>query len=158
MTDHCPKKPQNYNHIYEVCIQMNPIPIDSIVFYDAIVLLGTPGANQTQKAVRVVGYRFDNVDYRVATDRRDLAAEQIAFIYKLRWQIEKFFAWWKRHLKSINLSQEQSKGRWCRSSRDLSPICCSPSITITLPGKGLHQSRGFTPSVLKFIVKLFQFC
>jgi Transposase DDE domain len=84
-------------------IQMNPIPADSIVFYDAIVLLGTPEVNQTQKEVRVVGYRVDGVDYWVATDRRDLSAEQIAFIYKLRWQIEKFFAWWKLHLKVYHL-------------------------------------------------------
>jgi hypothetical protein len=85
------------------CIQVNPVPTNSIVFYDAIVLLGTPGVNQTQKQLRLVGYRVDNVDYWVATDRHDLSAEQVAFIYKLRWQIEKFFAWWKRHLKVYHL-------------------------------------------------------
>ena len=55
---------------------------DSIVFYDAEVLLGTvQNNNQTQKPVRLVGYRVGNVDYWVVTDRRDLTAEQIAEIY-----------------------------------------------------------------------------
>ena len=43
-------------------------------------------------------YRIDQVDYYVATDRFDLTAEQVAFAYKLRWDIEKFFGWWKQHL------------------------------------------------------------
>jgi hypothetical protein len=76
---------------------------ESIVFYDATVLLGTPGQTQTETPVRVVGYRVDGKEYWVATDRFDLSAEQIAFIYKLRWEIEKFFAWWKRHLKVYHL-------------------------------------------------------
>jgi len=55
---------------------------DSIVFYDAEVLLGTvQNNNQTQKPVRLVGCRVGNVDYWVVTDRRDLTAEQIAEIY-----------------------------------------------------------------------------
>jgi hypothetical protein len=87
----------------KTCIHSNPVPDGSIVFYDCIVLLGTPNVNQTQREVRVIGYRIDNADYWVATDRRDLSAEQIAFIYKLRWQVEKFFAWWKRHLKVYHL-------------------------------------------------------
>jgi IS4 transposase len=82
---------------------MSPLPTDSVVFYDALVLLGTPDVNQTQKEVRVIAYRIDNVDYWVASDRHDLSAEQIAFVYKLRWQIETFFAWWKRHLKVDHL-------------------------------------------------------
>lgn len=87
----------------KTCIRMNPIPTDSIVFYDAVVLLGTPNVNQTKKEIRVVAYRIDDVEYWVATDRHDLTAEQIAFIYKLRWQVEPFFAWWKRHLKVYHL-------------------------------------------------------
>ena len=72
---------------------------ESIVFYDAIVLLGTAKVNQTKKKVRVVAYRVKNIEYWIATDRLDLSAEDVANIYKLRWDIETFFAWWKRHLK-----------------------------------------------------------
>ncbi len=80
------------------------INADGIVFYDAEVLLGTAqNNNQTEKPVRLVGYRVNNVDYWVATDRRDLTGEQIAEIYKLRWEIESFFAWWKRHLQVYHL-------------------------------------------------------
>ncbi len=86
-----------------VCIQKNELMPESIVFYDAIVLLGTSGVNQTEKEVRLVGYRADGKNYWVATDRYDLTAEQIALIYKLRWDIEKFFAWWKRHLRVYHL-------------------------------------------------------
>ena len=84
---------------------------DSIVFYDSEVLLGTvDNNNQTKKSVRLVGYRVDGVDYWVATDRRDLTAEQVAEIYKLRWNIEKFFAWWKRHLRVYHLIARSEYG------------------------------------------------
>ena len=76
---------------------------DSHIFYDAVVLLGTKDINQTQREVRVVGYKIDGICYWVATDRFDLTAEQIALIYKMRWTIESFFAWWKRHLKVYHL-------------------------------------------------------
>lgn len=80
--------------------EVNP---DSIVFYDALVLLGTKGVNRTEKPLRVIGYKVDNVNYWVATDRFDLTSEEIASIYKLRWTIESFFAWWKRHLRVYHL-------------------------------------------------------
>jgi hypothetical protein len=88
--------------------EVNP---DSIVFYDAEVLLGTvENNNQTDKPVRLVGYRVNGVDYWIATDRRDLTAEQIAQIYKLRWNIENFFAWWKRHLRVYHLIARSEYG------------------------------------------------
>jgi hypothetical protein len=87
----------------KTCIKANPCKDGSIVFYDAIVLLGTLGQNQTIKPIRLVGYRIGAVNYWIATNRLDLSAEEIAQAYKLRWEIEKFFAWWKRHLKVYHL-------------------------------------------------------
>lgn len=85
-------------------IKKNNVGLDSIVFFDAEVLLGTDeNKNQSQKSVRLVGYNIAGVDYWIATDRRDLTAEQIAEAYKLRWNIENFFAWWKRHLRVYHL-------------------------------------------------------
>ena len=92
------------------CIERKDINPDSNIFYDAIVLLGTPGINQTKKPIRLVGYIVNGTKYWVATDRFDLTAEQIAFIYKLRWDIEKFFAWWKRHLKVYHLIARSEYG------------------------------------------------
>jgi hypothetical protein len=66
-------------------------------------LLGTKGQNQTEKPVRVVGYRIDRTDYFVATDRFDLSAADVALAYKLRWDIEIFFGWWKQHLNVYHL-------------------------------------------------------
>lgn len=83
---------------------------ESNVFFDAKVLLGTPGINQTQKPLRLVGYTIEDTDYWVATDRFDLSAEQIVFAYKLRWDIETFFAWWKRHLKVYHLFARSRNG------------------------------------------------
>jgi hypothetical protein len=91
-------------------IKDNPIKPDGNIFYDAIVLLGTPGINQTEEPLRVVGFKVDGVKYWIATDRFDLTAEQIAFIYKLRWDIEKFFAWWKRHLRVYHLIARSEYG------------------------------------------------
>ena len=82
----------------------------SIVFFDAIVLLGTPGINQTEKELRLVGYEVDKVKYWIATNRFDLTGEQVALAYKLRWDIEKFFAWWKRHLKVYHLIARSEHG------------------------------------------------
>ncbi len=84
-------------------LRTNVVDPDSHVFYDAVVLLGTKDVNQTEREVRLVGYKADNISYWVATDRFDLTAEQIALIYKLRWTIESFFGWWKRHLKVYHL-------------------------------------------------------
>jgi hypothetical protein len=91
-------------------LKENSIDPDNHIFYDAVVLLGMPGQNQTEKSVRVVGYKVAGVKYYIATDRHDLTAEQIATIYKLRWTIESFFQWWKEHLKVYHLIARSEYG------------------------------------------------
>ena len=73
-------------------------------------MLGTPDVNQSEEKLRLVGYEVNGIRYWVATNRYDLSAEQIALIYKLRWEIEKFFAWWKRHLKVYHLIARSEYG------------------------------------------------
>ena len=91
-------------------LRENPVLPGSIVFYDKVVLLGTKGANQSEKELRLVGYRVDGKDFWVATSRHDLTAEEVAHIYKLRWNIETFFGWWKRHLDVYHLIARSEYG------------------------------------------------
>ena len=94
----------------KTCIKELPFDPGGIVFYDAVVRLGQPGINETKKELRLVGYRVGNKKYWVATDRFDLTAEQIALIYKLRWNVESFFAWWKRHMRVYHLISRSKHG------------------------------------------------
>jgi len=82
----------------------------SFIFLDAKVLLGTRKVNQTETPVRVVGYKIEDTKYYIATDRFDITAEQVAEIYKLRWNIESFFKWWKKHLKVYHLIARSEYG------------------------------------------------
>ena len=60
--------------------------------------------------VYLVGFRVRKEILWVATDRADLTAAEIAFIYSLRWDIEKLFSWWKRHLKVYHLISRDRHG------------------------------------------------
>ena len=121
-------------------VKANDVDPDSIVFFDAEVLLGTEeNKNQSQKPVRLVGYHVDGVDYWIATDRRDLTAKQIAEIYKLRWNIENFFAWWKRHLRVYHLI--------ARSEYGLMVQILAGLITYLLLAIHCHKNHGETVSI-----------
>jgi hypothetical protein len=91
-------------------INENPVSSGSYIFRDSLTLLGTPGVSQSEKPVRIIGYRIGNTSYLIATNRSDLTAERIALIYKLRWDIEKFFRWWKKHVKVYHLISRSRYG------------------------------------------------
>jgi len=64
----------------------------------------------------------------VAPNRYDLTAEEVAQVYKLRWNIETFFGWWKRHLKVYHLIARSEYGLMVQILGGLIPICCLPFI------------------------------
>ena len=111
-----------------------PVQENSHVFFDSKVLLGSSHINQTKEPLRLVGYIIEGKEYWVATDRFDLSAEQIALIYKLRWDIESFFAWWKRHLKVYHL--------FARSENGMMVQILSGLITYLLLAIYCHEEHG----------------
>lgn len=117
----------------------NPIPEGSLVFHDAMVLLGTPGVNQTRNPIRVIGYRVNGKEYWIASDLYDVAAEKIADIYKARWSIEKFFGWWKRHLKVYHIM--------ARSRHGLTVQILAGLITYLLLAIYCHKNHGERVSI-----------
>jgi len=86
-----------------------PFDKNSKVFFFARVQLGDEN-HRMQHPVYLVGFRVGKKILWVATDRADLTAEEIAFIYSLRWEIEKLFSWWKRHLKVYHLISRDRHG------------------------------------------------
>jgi hypothetical protein len=121
-------------------LSQNLVPAGSIVFFDATVLLGTAGVNQSQTALRLVGYEVDRVKYWIGTNRYDLTGEQIAQAYKLRWNIENFFAWWKRHLKVYHLIARSPYG-------PMVLILSGLIIYLLLANTAIRNSRKRCPSL-----------
>ena len=87
-----------------------PLAAGSTASFDTKVILGVPSGKQTATPIRVVGFESGGVNYLIATDRFDLTAEQVMLAYKLRWHIETFFGWWKKHLHVYHLFARSKNG------------------------------------------------
>jgi IS4 transposase len=86
-----------------------PYDKNSNIFFFAKVKLGDEN-HRMQHPVYLVGFRVGKKTFWIATDRADLTPAEIAFIYSLRWEIEKLFSWWKRHLKVYHLISRNRHG------------------------------------------------
>ncbi|MBE0340413.1 IS4/IS5 family transposase [Paenibacillus sp. 28ISP30-2] len=80
---------------------------------DITCQLGTPG-NRSQKRHRVMVFEeVHGHDIRVVTNLMHITAEEIALMYRARWQIELFFRWIKQHLNIPTLFGTTEKcGVW----------------------------------------------
>jgi Transposase DDE domain len=79
-------------------------PQDDEVVADEIITLGSPNNRRgaVLEQIRLVTSRTpDGRICRLITDRHDLAAWEVAALYRRRWQIELFFRWLKRQLGAV---------------------------------------------------------
>lgn len=81
-----------------------PLPAGSMLLYDRIgrlpEQLAASRKNPFQDPVREIGLALENGNaLRIVTNDLDAPAQQIADLYKRRWQIELFFRWVKQTLK-----------------------------------------------------------
>jgi hypothetical protein len=116
-----------------------PLAANASASFDAKVILGVSSGKQTKTPVRVVGFEFDGVNYLIATDRFDLTTEQVMLGYKLRWNIETFFGWWKKHLHVYHL--------FARSKNGMLVQILSGLITYLLLAIYCHENHGEQVSI-----------
>jgi hypothetical protein len=69
------------------------------ILADEHIWIGDPVSPPYDKELRRVTYLDEKKKYIFLTNNFELKAEEIAFIYKERWQIELFFKWIKQNLK-----------------------------------------------------------
>lgn len=90
-------------------------PEGDVVLSDEIVTLGSP--NNRRGAV-LEGIRLVTSEnrkgkvYAFVTDRHDLAASEVPYLYRKRWQIELFFRWIKRQSGALRLFGHSREAVW----------------------------------------------
>lgn len=78
-------------------LRRHPLEHSSVI-RDISCQLGTP-QNRSQERHRVVVFKdYEGREIQVATDVMEVSGEQIAQMYKSRWEVEVFFRWIKQNL------------------------------------------------------------
>jgi IS4 transposase len=83
-------------------IKNNPHEKNGVTLSDVLIqLTGSKTKNQYQKPVRKIKYYDQEYHhtYEFITNNVEIPAQEIADIYKRRWQVELFFKWIKQNLK-----------------------------------------------------------
>jgi IS4 transposase len=83
-------------------IKNNPHEQNGVIISDVLIqLTGSKTKNYYPKPIRKIKYHDAEYHhtYEFITNNMDMAAQDIADIYKRRWQVELFFKWIKQNLK-----------------------------------------------------------
>jgi hypothetical protein len=83
-------------------IKNNPHDKNGVILSDVLIqLTGTQTKKNYPKAIRKIKYYDEEYHHRyeIITNNLEMEAQEIADIYKRRWQVELFFKWIKQNLK-----------------------------------------------------------
>lgn len=109
---------------------------DQSVLTDAKVVLGS---KKMKHAVRLVEFKDDDGRfYRIATNRWDLKASEVAELYRCRWMIELFFKWLKQHLRVVKLQSTKPQGIWNQIYFAMTAYCLA--LIVKLHEKTPHST------------------
>jgi IS4 transposase len=86
------------------------VPSGTSILRDAKVILGENGK---MNPVRIIEFLDEEgKQYKIATNRWDLEASEVAEIYKHRWLVELFFKWIKQSLRFVKVWSTKPQGIW----------------------------------------------
>lgn len=93
-------------------VEEYPLAENSSITRDAKVRVGARFRSMKQMVRLIEFYDEKGRFYRLLTSRWDVAAEEIAHIYKNRWLIELYFKWIKQHLRVVKLYSYKPQAIW----------------------------------------------